>query len=438
MKNILLILASTSILLSTPLSVAATSYRPEIQSALQFLERSQYVNDTTETGPYEPGQWDTEVKSILIPSLLGAGVWGKKYPETTNFTTAMIVETLGSMYQQEPSLRSIPKMSAKAIAGNTAFRQGALFNFYPPGIHKEVQVRGPRTMFLAPYIKGLANVPADADSTSMGYLALNSFEMQKNGARNFAYLSDVPEETFETFSKYRDVSRPAHYYNRMLGYKNTGAFMTWLMDDRQKMPGVLAAPQKGPRIPFGRNDIDCVVNTNVMKLMTIAGRTSQPGYKETCEYLKGTIDRGAYGFCGIYYPNSFSEVYGLAQLLEMKTSCLESHEQKLLDFILATQDQDGGWTNPKPARADRIQSSVLALNALAILGNPKNPEHRERVHRAAKFLLANSLRNDNGDLFWKGEVFFSAVSQARFAVVWRSNAYTTVLAARALLLAEKY
>src|SRR5690606_12975251 len=121
------------------------------------------------------------------------------------------------------------------------------------------------------------------------------------------FRKKISPEVFRTFAKFRDVNRKPHSYNRVYNYQNTGAFMTWLIDENDlQMPRGIAPPEAGPRIPFGRNDMDCVVNTNVMKLLTWSGHTQTPGYVQTCEYLKKTIDLKDYGYCGIYYPNKFA------------------------------------------------------------------------------------------------------------------------------------
>lgn len=427
-------ISSLMLLFCSSFSLGA-SYRPEIKAALNYLASVQVKKQ----GAYEPGQWPTTVKSIFLPGLLGAGRWGQFYPEATNFTTASIMEVLGGMYLEDPSLPLIPEMMDRAVQSFPVFYQDPLFNFYPLQKKKGVWVRGPRSMYLARYIRGLSHIPSDADTTSLSYLALNYYELLKQQRTEAAFIHKVSPQVFKAFASHRDVQRKPHYYNRHFGYKNTGAFMTWLMDENDpEMPGMMSPPEAGPRIPFGRNDVDCVVNTNVMKLFTWARHTQMPGYQQACDYLKTTIDQRAYGICGIYYPNRFAPILGVAQLQELKAPCLKSHYGKVLYYVLGTQDEDGGWTNTIKSRADRIQSTALALNALTILGDPQNRIHRHVVRKGVKYLLAHAQRGENGSLYWKGQVFFSAVAQARFTVVWRSNAYTTALAAKALLAAEKF
>ncbi|WP_413288536.1 hypothetical protein [Bdellovibrio sp. HCB337] len=398
----------------------ARTYQPEILSALKYLESTQ----ATRSGDYEPGQWATEVTAILLPSMVGVGAWGKPYPEATIFTTASIVGVLQEMQDSDPTLRQIGPMVEKAIDGFAPFYMEPFFNFYPPRKRNGAWVRGPRSMFLAPYFRGLAHIPPDADSTSVTYWVLRG---------------PVPETVVQTFARIRDVDRKPHSYNRRSGNVNTGAFMTWLMDEKDPdMPHRFWQPELGPRIPFGTNDVDCIVNANVLKLLTRIQRDEIPGYKESCEFLKKSIRHSEYGRCGIYYPNDFMLAMSVGELKQMKASCTASEEPTVLRYLLETQSQDGSWMNAPPARPDRIQATVAALNSLLLLGDSQNSVHRKRVHKAVNYLLAHSRRNRDGHLNWRGQVFFSAVAQARFSVVWRSTPYTTALAAMALQRAERF
>jgi len=416
MRSLCLVFAL--ILMST--AAIARDYHSEILSALKHLETSQALPG----GPYEPGQWPTNVTAILAPSLLGAGIWGKPYPEPTIFTTATIVSVLRQIQDQDPSYESIGPMIDKAVRSYKAYEEPPFYNFYPLRKRNGAWVRGPRSMYLAPYMRGLANIPPDADSTSVAYLSLGT---------------PIPKKVLSAFAQFRDVDRKSHYYNREIGLQNTGAFMTWLMDEKDpNMPHKTGHPELGPRIPFGTNDIDCIVNANVLNLLTSQKQTSLPGYQETCDMMKTIIDRRQYGTCGIYYPSDYLLAVRAAELKELGGRCLLSQNDKILWHILSTQHPNGSWSNSPPNRPDRIHSTALALTALMLLGDRNNPDHRARVARGVEYLLKNSQRDKSGNLYWKGQVFFSAVAQARFSVVWRSSSYTTVLTARALQLAEDF
>lgn len=400
--------------------VHARNHQAEILSALRHLERAQ----TLYKGAYEPGEWPTEVTSIMLPSLVGVGRWGKPYPEATIFTTASIVGVLHEMHENDSRLNSIPPMIKKAIDGFGPFFQDDFFNFYPLRKRNGAWVRGPRGLFLAPYFRGLANIPPDADTNSVTYLALKA---------------PAPEKVIQAFSRFRDVNRKPHSYNLRAETVNTGAFLTWLMDEKDpKMPHRFGNPELGARIPFGTNDVDCIVNANVLKLLTLQQRTEVAGYKESCRLLQTVIVRKDYGRCGIYYPNDYLLPLRIAELKELGASCIHRHAPLVLKHLLETQTPDGSWTNSPPNRPDRIHATAVALNSLLLLADRKNSAHRQRVDRAVNYLLQNLRRDKHGHKYWKGEVFFSAVAQARYSIVWRSNSYTTALAAQALHRAQQF
>ena len=396
-------------------------HHSEILSALKHLEISQ----AAKRGAYEPGQWPTQVTAILAPGVLGVGRWGKPYPEATIFTTAAIINVLRQIQTDAPRYRpQIAPLIRRATRGFSAYSIPPFYNFYPLRKRNGAWVRSPRSLYLAPYLRGFANIPPDSDTTSVTYLALNTAP---------------PPSVVNAFARFRDLDRKPHFYDRSLGVINSGAFMTWLMDEKDpEMPRKIGHPELGPRIPFGTNDVDCIINANILSLLAAHGKTKTPGYEEACQFLRSSIDKNQYGTCGIYYPSNYLLPVRVAEFHALGGHCLKSYNAQILQYVLDTQHPNGSWSNSPPNRPDRVHSTALALNALMMLGDTKNPEHRIQVRRGVQFLLKNSHHDSQGHLYWKGQVFFSAVAQARFSVVWRSSSYTTVLAARALQLAENF
>lgn len=398
----------------------ALSYDSEIRSALRHLERSQIQ----ERGAYDPGQWPTTVTSLRLPALVGVGRWGKPYEEATVFTTASIVDILKSMYREAPELEVIPALVARAEAGFAPYHVGPFFNFYPLRKRNGVWVRGPRRFKIPRFFLGLAHIPPDADTTSVTYMALRA---------------PLPEPVIEAFSRFRDVDRRPHFYNRDAGNINTGAFLTWLMDETDpRMPRRYWSPEAGARVPFGRNDVDCIVNANVLKLLTYHQLTQVPGYQDSCRLLETAIRKEDYGYCGIYYPTDYLLALRVGELKELGAVCLRAQEPEVLRYLLRTQARDGSWSNVRPNDPDPIQSTALAVNALMLLGDKENPAHRQSVSRGVRYLLTHSTRDAKGNLYWHGQVYFSAIALARHTVLWRSTSYTTALAAQALLRAQNF
>ncbi|WP_413558107.1 hypothetical protein [Bdellovibrio sp. HCB209] len=418
--------------LSGPFCFAGPQFRSQISSALGFIEHYQ----TTGEEGYDPGQWIARVTSYL-PSSVGVGKFNHPYEEPTAFVAASVANVLAEIYFLAPEYNSIPPMIRKTVAGFRNYYWDQLFNFYPPTTYRGVKVRQPRYMYLAPRFKGFANIPPDADTTSVSYATLQYLHKIENGEHSYQHL---PESVVRAFSKARDVQRKAHVYNAGQGQKNTGAFLTWLWDeDDPKMPrNLFSRPNNGTRVPFNRNDVDCVVNANVLKVLTMAKNTDGPGYKAACNHLNRMAIKNDFFYCGMYYPSRYVLPFTMAEIIDKGGSCLEPSRDNLIAFILKKQKRNGGWKNKYMSRPDRIQSTAWALSALAQLGDPNNREHREAVHDGANYLAGMATRDRHGFVYWPGEVYFAATFVARYPVVWRSSAYTTATAVKALLLAERF
>ncbi|MFV8259401.1 prenyltransferase/squalene oxidase repeat-containing protein [Bdellovibrio bacteriovorus] len=414
-------------------ATAQARYEKHIDSALDFLAHYQ----TTGREGYEPGQWRSRVTSY-VPSGIGVGKFGVAYDEPSAFSASAIANVLAETYFYNPRFSKIPPMVRKTAQGLGPYRWGDLFNFYPPSSFKGVRTRGPRNMYLAPQWKGFANIPPDADTTSVTHTYLHFLKSLEAGQSPRKMPAQLPEAVIDAFSSARDLSRLPHTYNAAQLHVNTGAFMTWLWDEKDPdMPrNIFAAPHRGTRIPFNVNDVDCVVNANVLKLLTYAKKTEGPGYQASCRHLNRVVSKRQFYFCGMYYPSRYALPYAMAATINAGASCLEPSRQKLLNYILALQHKDGSWRNSFMARPDYAHSTAWALNTLLILGDPQNEMHRERVRRGLNFLMSQSQKDFAGRLFWSGQVFFAATFVARFPVVWRSTGYTTALAVKALTLAD--
>lgn len=434
-RRILLQMALGVVLLPAGKVGATPHYDRQIRSALQFLVDHQ----TSGHEGYEVGQWRARVTSYA-PSPLGVGRFGEPFDDPTAFVTASVGNVLAEIYTYDSRYNEIPIMLRNAKEGLHKFRWGSLFNFYPPKIYRGIKVRGPRFMYLAPQWEGFANIPPDADTTSLTYTLLHYLESIERGLPPQALNQELPDQVISAFSLARDRDRLPHAYNAVQGHIETGAFLTWLFDENNPdMPrNIFAAPHRGTRIPFNYNDIDCVVNANVLKLLTYAGTTKGPGYRASCEYINRIVRHKQFYFCGMYYPSYYALPYAVATNVDAGNACLTPSRERILNFIIAMQRKDGSWQNSFLARPDFVQSTAWALNTLVLLGDSQNSLHRERVRRGISYLLSQAQRDSKERLYWPGQVFFAATFVARFPVVWRSTSYTTALAIKALLLADPF
>jgi len=257
----------------------------------------------------------------------------------------------------------------------------------------------------------------------------------------------VPEGTLKALNDFRDVNRSPHPYNRSFGMKDTGAYLTWLWDEKAESSSFFKSmsdkPNKGYRIVFGRNDVDCVVNANVLRLLTLTNNQAQEGYANSCELLNSVILKEKTKFCGVYYPNTFIPLYTISNAYKAGASCLNKSRNEAINFILNRQNGDGSWTNDEGiGREDRVQSTALALNALFNYVDKNKdkdvPNLDSAVKQAVRFLLSQAKTKSGDQTYWPGEVFFSGSAMARNTLLWRSDAYTTSLVLLSLIKAEIY
>jgi hypothetical protein len=226
------------------------------------------------------------------------------------------------------------------------------------------------------------------------------------------------------------------------GIKKSGAFMTWFIDEKSPTipKGVFDKPDLGSRIPFNFNDVDCVVNANVLRMLTLTKNQKQPGYAESCDMLNFSIAHNLQSQCGIYYPNSYAVFFTMSNAYVAGAQCLEISKNKSIQTILSGQDFDeGSWSNtPGIGRTDKVQSTALAMIALMNYSESENFRYNYSVRLGVKYLLSQIKNKSETEIYWPGEVFFSAVAQARNTVLWRSDSYTTALVTLALVKSQNY
>ena len=398
------------------------------QSTLQFIANSQVEE---EDGVYVPGEWKAQVSSSLFSVILGVGTFhGEEEPSA--FTTGSIMNQLAMIYLDYPQYSQIPAMINKALPSLDRFREGDLYNFYPPKMWRGVRVHQAATMSLAPAWKGFTNIPEDADTSSVSHTA--HYFADKLSGKSFV----LPTSVTDSYSLYRDLNRSAHKINNKQRMINTGAFLTWQYDENNpEMPRkYYAGPEEGKRIPFNKNDVDCVVNLNVLRLLALTGHSNIEGRDQSCGLMAYIILSKEYARCGMYYPNTYYFHYTASAMDQAGENCLRPYKQQMVDFILETQKADGGWYNIENKYGeDRIHATAFALHGLAQFGDTKDDRVREALENGSSYLRSRLQRSSDGLLYWPGEIFFTATGVARSLgdVNWRSDTFTTVVSISALL-----
>jgi len=390
---------------------------------------------------YVEGEFPTTIQSTLVPVLAGVGKLLGEDQEASGFTTASVINVLAQTYlennqnaNQYSSIKQIPSSIKNGVDSFKRYSVGPTFNFYPPYNDHGQVVRRPIDMKMLPFWFGFTNIPNDADTTSVTLSAL-IYNSKING-----HQYDLKPESIEEFSKYRDIDRSPMFYNRMQKRKNTGAFMTWLYDEKNpKMPRFyFADAKKGERIPFNVNDVDCVVNANVLKMASLSNNQNMSGYKESCEMINNMVKNNEHAYCGIYYPNTYNLAFSMANAEKAGDRCLTDHSKSLIiDKIIGLQDgYTGAWSNDKNVWQDQTLSTAFAMYALLQFGNPYDQRVYSSLLYGAHFLLSQ-IEFQKGSIKWPADNFFTATAVARSLIMWRSEAYTNAIISNVLFKMNK-
>lgn len=411
--------------------IAERSLKDIALSALEYSYKDQVdVADRI----YLAGEFRTKIQSTLVPALVGVGKAFGQDDEASAFTTGAVINVLAPIYlkfpelQNNPTFKKIPAVVAKAVKTYERYKVGETYNFYPPHQLENGQiVRRPIDMTLFPIWHGFTNIPNDSDTTST---VLTSLIYDKLVNKTNFVLS---EKALEEISAYQDLNRNPMYYNRFEKRIKTGAFMTWLLHERdQKMPRFFfASSEEGERIPFNKNDVDCIVNVNILKLLSLS-KKSVPGDSSACEMINDMIVKDENTTCGIYYPNTYNLGYSLAANKAMGSQCLKKeNEDILIKKLIYEQTAEGNWINAN-IWEDHTLSTAFAVTTLLEFGNLNDRLVLQSIFYGVHYLLKTARLNDNL-VNWPEDNFFTATAIARSLIMWRSKAYTNASIAAILL-----
>lgn len=412
------------------------SLKEVASSALEFSLTDQVINSEPH---YWKGEFRTKIQSTLVPALVGVGKLITRDDEATGFTTAAVINQLAQLYLENPESQNekpfskIPAAIASGVKTFDRYRAGESYNFYPALTLKNgMIVRRPINMTLFPIWHGFTNVPNDADTTSSVLAAL----IYNSKINKIPF--EIRDETFSEFDKYLDLNRSPMFYNSFDKQKNTGAFMTWLLDENDpNMPRFyFARSKKGERIPFNKNDVDCIVNLNVLKLLALSHKSAN-GHQASCQYLNDVIERDQSVSCGVYYPNTYNLAFSIAGASQAGETCIKNtNKQALIKKILEGQAADGSWVNAGNMWEDRILSTAFALSALLEYGDSTALPVQFAKAYGLRYLFSQA-KIKNGLVSWKEDNFFTATAIARSLIMWRSKAYTNTIIANLLLKVHK-
>ena len=290
-------------------------------------------------------------------------------------------------------------------------------------------------------------MPADADDTSLGGLA-KCYQNEIFGTKNELTKIDV-------FEGYLDKDRyNINWFNFVFHKdKNSGAFMTWLHPEHEYgqwsvvktlanvllifVPGSTAGPKSyKPWVPFGANDIDVVVNTNVLHYLKKSGQDiERQSVQDAVKMINNRLKSSSWQNTSVYYSNEFHTHFAISKAYESGIEGLKPSCEILTEDLLKKQLEDGSFISRSYINHfDKIQSTTNALFAMIVLKNKGFDIPKENIDKAMNFLLKNKKKSIQG-VFWDGGVFFSGGTVLRNTLFWNSDAYTTAMIA---LVFQKY
>ena len=267
-----------------------TELRLQLDSALRYVLNTQ-IKETT-IGKQYAGEWPVEMHLTSPYFFIGKK---QKAHDSNCFTISAIHNALSEIYLLDTTrkeLLSTLKLSYMEIA---TYGDNFQFNFWkslPPTRKQKLYnepdpqplVHRPTNFVLGSrFINNTANVPDDADDTSLANLAA-FYSNRIFGLKNTLASANK-------FDAFLDQGRKNRNWFNYLFHKdaNSGAFMTWLYPEYEYnrwnpiktavntilifVPGSTARPEPYEAwVPFGANDVDVVVNANVLVYLSKTGQ----------------------------------------------------------------------------------------------------------------------------------------------------------------------
>ena len=190
-------------------------------------------------------------------------------------------------------------------------------------------------------------------------------------------------------------------------------------------------PKRGKAyIPYGVNDVDCVLNANVLGVLASMGVPPSPEMRKIADWLLSIIDYPKCQSCAVYYPTANTLGYAIVKAWRRGSCLLEPAIPTLVDQLIKAQKSDGSW--PDEMLGNGVQASLHAVNSLLEIQLKSGRDLTEFIRPGMDFLLSKMNRIDN-KIWLDGGIVFSAGSMFKTKHVWESDAYTTALLLQAIV-----
>ena len=427
------------------------SLNHQLDSALNFLINSQVK--TTEQGKQYAGEWKSFMELSEPYFFLGKK---QKAQDSNCFTVSAIHNFLSEIYLNDTSRTNLLPTLTNAYKEIITYQNGLRFNFWkklPPNRKlkwanepsPQLLVRRPTNFKLGlRFVNNAANIPEDADDTSLGNLA-SFYQNQIFGSKEKLISSNK-------FDEYLDFERNNRNWFNILFLRNPNskAFLTWQYPEHEYgqwnvaksalsiflifLPGSTSNPKAyKPWIPFGANEVDLVVNANVLSYLSMTNQAYQSiGYYPAQDLINQKLNERSWTNSSVYYSNQYHIHYAVSRAYALGAINLKESCDIILKNIIEKQEKDGSLKSRSFInKYDQIQSTAYALHALLDLKKSGFNVPNKNIKMALNYLLANKSTSENG-IFWNGGVFFSGGTVLRNILFWKSDEYTTALIAKCL------
>jgi len=421
--------------LSTPDLPNLDEARATLAGAVQYLDQTQQKVSAPDGEDFFSGEWPSYMMTTKNIRFVGRSHHGGY--DSNNFTVSSIHNILAPIHQRQPWLTQIPAMLDLSMERILSYRTGDSFNFWPllppktysTNIRGFEKIRRPNHFVINhPTLEAGCNVPNDADDTAVSFTAMRNY----NEVRPEKSV-EVPKDIGSIFAPWRDDNRVIpHFYNFLTGVTRTGAFMTWLWPERALNPITYWPSKRRLYIPYGFNDVDCVVNANVLNALARYSELDTPGVEQACEFVNWAFESGHQNTCGVYYPSPYNPHYVVAKAYHAGATCLKPALDRAVSEILEKQQADGSWASH--IEGDAVHTGLYALNTLLYAGDTQSRGTGPAIDAGIRSALQSRQVRENGTVAWEPGVFFSGGTFARYWIFWRSEPYTTALGAEALSL----
>lgn len=468
--------------------------RNEVMLNLPFAELQVFPSPPVIKARNRTGEWASYVH--FLPKK--TGLMGRtlvSIQDSNLFMTAFIGYPLFLFDESflAPEHRAIEPMLDLALKNVLSFKRGDAYNFWAvlPGVDGAAPRTGPFNipvsmvkmmgkMFLNPKFakffamltKGqkappphwvaacldrgqnptgadaLFNVPNDTDDTSVAVGFQNMY------SKRFPEKKFQPDyKALELIASFRDSGRERDDGRDVWRGKETGAFMTWLKDEKQP---TFSTPETGV-IPLGVNNVDAVVNANAAFAMALTKHRRTRGYRGALKLLAKAIEAKAWPEAGLYYPQNMIFPYAVTRAWRdagAREPLLDAAMTTLLRQILDEQD---AWSRMQPLHPGAFPggedrscelSTALGLTSLLNIGRSTaeqaglDKRYDAAVLKAVAYLLRQRRQAPEvyptttarlpGVIpnYWESGLFFAASFWD--LAHWRSQAFTVAMVAEAL------